>query len=103
MLKDKIHRVTDKSRVVRRYKILPYGEMAEILKAPGETVFFENSKELPLKRQTMWKAAKKLSEMVGKKVVAQRGVLKLNDSQALEGYLFSVVDQQPHRREDKRA
>lgn len=101
MFESRIHRITDKSKVIRHFKILPYNEIAQILKTPGETVFFENSKEQPLKRQTMWKAAKKLTVMVGKKVVAQRGALKLNDEQALQGYLFSVVDQRPQRQKDK--
>lgn len=103
MMEDKIHRVTDKKQFVRTYKILPYDEIAQILKVPGETVFFENSKEQPLKRQTMWKAARRLSKIVGKEVVAQRGVLKLNHEEGAEGYLFSVVGQQPQRQKDKRS
>lgn len=102
MLDDKIHRVTDKSKFIRSYKILPYEEIAQILKTPGETVFFESSKELTLKRQTIWKAARRLSEMVGKTVVAQRGVLKLNSESGVEGYLFVVIGQQPPVRKGRR-
>jgi len=86
----RVHRVTDKSVVTRSFRILDYREIAAILRT-GDTAFFENTKELPLKRQTMWKAAKRLSVMVGKKVSATRGAIKLNgDAGAMDGYLFQV-------------
>jgi hypothetical protein len=57
-------------------------------------VFYEETKEEPLKRQTMWKAAKRLSVMVGKKVMATYGSMKLNgDKDEMMGYLFAVVEE----------
>ena len=86
----RVHRVKDEDTVIRRYRLIPYNELAEILKE-GETAFLEDSAEQKLKRQTVWKAAKKLSQIVGKSVVAQKGFLKLDNDKNLEGYLFSVT------------
>ena len=98
----KLHRVNDKNRLVRHYKIIPYGELVEILKE-DEQVFFENSKEQVLKRQTVWKAAKRLSEMMGKKVEAKPVLLRLESGVSMEGYSFSLVNQQSQKKKDKRA
>jgi hypothetical protein len=39
----------------------------------------------------MWKAAKKLSKIVGKKVVAIHGKYQEDQSDAAVGYLFTVT------------
>ncbi|MEM2946560.1 MAG: hypothetical protein QXI87_09510 [Thermoproteota archaeon] len=86
----KVHRVKGLT-VVKRYRILPYHELVEILREDGEA-FFEDSREQPLKRQTVWKAARKLSELVGRKVRAERALLRFEDGSSIEGYSFSVEE-----------
>jgi hypothetical protein len=86
----RVHRTKDKI-VVKRYRIIPYNELVEILKEDGEA-FFEDSLEQPLKRGTVWRAARRLSEMVGKKVRADRALLRVGDESAIEGYSFSVEE-----------
>jgi hypothetical protein len=85
-------RVADKSRFTRHVRKFDYVEIAKILEN-GDTAFFESTKSEPLKRQTVWKAARKLSAMVGKKVIAINGDIKLNgDAEAMKGYLFVVEE-----------
>jgi len=87
----RVHHVKNRKRLVRRYRIIPYDELVEILKKDG-AAFFEDTKEQPLKRQTVWKAARKLSEMVNKHVVAERTILQLKNGKSLEGYSFCVSE-----------
>ncbi|MEM2849041.1 MAG: hypothetical protein QXI36_02055, partial [Candidatus Bathyarchaeia archaeon] len=61
----RVHRIREK--VVKYYRIIPYSELVEILKEDGEA-FFEDTREEPIRRQTVWKAARRLSETLGKKV-----------------------------------
>jgi hypothetical protein len=82
----KVESVKDKSRFVRSYGILDYEGIMSVLKS-GSSVFVYDSKEVELKPQTMWKASKKLSVLVGKKVVAVKGTMDHS-----KGYLFSVKD-----------
>lgn len=84
----RLHKVQGKV-VLKRYRILPYDEIVSALRKDG-AIFFEDSKEQRLRRGTIWKATKKLTEMLGKPVVAQKGLLQTNQGLALEGYLFSV-------------
>jgi hypothetical protein len=88
--------------VIRRFKLIPYGELSEILKS-GETAFLEDSPnaEQKLRRQTIWKAAKKLSVMTGKPVVAQKGAMTLKPGGSMEGYLFSVATRQVQKRKSR--
>lgn len=92
MSKRRVHCVKDKKKLVRSYRIIPYGELVEILRK-GDEAFFEDSREQPLKRQTVWKAARRLSEMVGKKVVAERALLRVQNGESLEGYAFSLAEE----------
>jgi hypothetical protein len=96
----KVHVVKDKNSVVRHYRVIPYSELAEILKRE-DTAFLEDSAEQRLKRQTVHKAARKLTGTVGKKVVAEKGFLKLDTGANLEGYLFSVVEPESRRLKGK--
>jgi len=97
---EKLHRVAGKT-VIKRYRLLPYSEIVDILKEDG-AVFFEDTREQPLKRGTIWKAARRLSEMIQKKVVAQYVLMKTENGQAgLEGYLFSVVTPQDQVQKEK--
>jgi hypothetical protein len=86
----RVHRVKDENSVIRRYQLIPYSDLAVILKE-GETAFLEDSAKQKLRRQTIWKATRKLSQMVGKSVVAQRGFLKVENGANLEGYLFCAT------------
>lgn len=86
-----VHRVKEE-RVIKRYKVIPYSELAKVLKEDG-LAFLENSSDQPLKRQTVWKAARKLSEMLDQKIVADYALVKLRGGKRLlEGYLFSKAD-----------
>jgi len=87
----KVHRVKNRKLLVRHYRIIPYDELVEILREDG-AAFLEDSEEQPLKRQTVWRAARKLSEMVKKKVVAEKTILQLENGKSLEGYSFSVAE-----------
>jgi len=87
----KVHRVKDRKRLIRHYRIIPYSELVDVLREDG-VAFFEDSTEEPLKRQTVHKAARKLSEMLGKKVVAEKKILRLDNGESMEGYSFSVKE-----------
>ena len=96
MVKGEVHRVKDKTDLIRHYRIIPYAELTEVLKQDG-CAFLEDDRKDPLKRQTIWKASRRLSEMLGEKVVAKRTFLQLRRgneiiAQAMEGYLFSVEE-----------
>ena len=96
----RVHRVEDRNSVIRRYRLIPYKELVQVLKE-GETAFLEDSSEQKLKRQTVWKASRRLTVIVGKKVVAEKGFLKLENETNLEGYLFSVVEPESPRLKGK--
>ena len=96
----RVHRVEDRNSVIRRYRLIPYGELVEVLK-DGQTAFLEDSSEQKLKRQTVWKASRRLTVIVGKRVVAEKGFLKLETGANLEGYLFSVVEPESPRLKGK--
>jgi len=88
----KVHRVKDKKAVIKHYKIIPYSELVEVLKEDGQA-FFEDSQEEPLKRGTIWRAARRLSELMEKKVVAKKALYRLDNGECLEGYCFYVEAQ----------
>ena len=90
----KIHR-TKNGNLIKTYRMIPYEDFSEVLKQDGEA-FLEDPEQGPLKRQTVWKAAKKLSKMVGKKVRFDRALFQLDDEEEtrLEGYAFSVEEDQ---------
>lgn len=81
----KVHRV--KNNLIKHYKLIPYSELEEVLKDDREA-FLEG----PFKRQTVWKAARKLSELMGKKVVAKKALLRLKSGESLEGYSFYIKE-----------
>lgn len=86
-----IHRTKGKT-VLRTYGVIPYAEFSKILKEDGE-VFLEDKGDPPIKRQTVWRAAKKLTKMMGKKVFYDRALLQMEGADAFfEGYLFSIQD-----------
>jgi hypothetical protein len=81
-------RLKDKSGFTRHYRKIDYEEFAAALRA-GDVMFYEDTQEEKAKRQTVWKAAKKLGVLVGKKVVAVYGEKEL-DGVTQKGYLFMV-------------
>ena len=92
-----VHRV--KNNVVKHYRIIPYQELADVLNDDG-AVFLETTSDLPLKRSTVWKAARRLSEMVGRKVRYDRAFLRVDGVDVLEGYSFSIEDPESQDRKD---
>lgn len=89
----KVHRVKGRE-VIPRYRLIPYEELVDVLKDDG-AAFLEDDADKPLKRGTIWKAARKLSEMTKKKVVYKKVLMRLERNSelvadALEGYLFSL-------------
>ena len=81
--------------VTKTFRKIPYVQFADILKKDGEAFLEDINKEAPLKRQTIWKACKKLTEMVGKKIKYNSAVMHLGE-EILEGYQFTVVhDEEP--------
>ena len=79
---------------IHRYRFVPYDEIAKVLKEDG-SAFLEQTDDRELKPQTMWKAAKKISKMVGKPVKAYPALYrKENGDQEtyFEGYCFQTVE-----------
>jgi len=72
---------------------IPYTEILEVLEKDGEA-FLEANEEYPLKRQTIWKAAKTLSRLLGKTVRYDRSLLRIDGVDVLEGYAFSIAEGQ---------
>jgi hypothetical protein len=83
----RVHRVKGKT-VVRRYRIIPYEELAEVLRRDDEA-FLEDAEGL-IKRGTVWKAARRLSELVGHPVEAGRAFLRFENGDGIPGYYFSL-------------
>jgi hypothetical protein len=90
-MRSRVHRAKG-LKVIKSYRIFPYGEIVEILKEDG-TAFFEDSQEQPLKRGTVWRAARRLSDLMGRKVLVERVLVKLPSGEELLGYLFGVEAQ----------
>jgi hypothetical protein len=83
----RVHRTKGKE-VIRGYKIIPYEELAEVLRKDDEAFLEDDKGELKLKRGTVWKAARKLSEMVGQPVKCERAYLRFKDDTTIPGYAF---------------
>lgn len=95
----KVHSAKGRN-LIRRYRLLPYDELVEVIKKEGET-FLEDDPGNPLKRQTLWKAARKLSETLRQKITVHPYFLQLSGGEVLAGYLFASTPQQPLRRSGK--
>ena len=86
----KVHRTNNKKLLKHiRSVTIPYKDIIEVLEKDGEA-FLEADEENPLKRQTIWKAAKKLSLLMEKRVRYDRALLKIDGEATLEGYSFSI-------------
>lgn len=79
--------------VVRRYRVIPYDELVDVLRRDDEAFLEDGEGELKLKRGTVWRAARRLSELVGKPVRAERAFLRLEDGSVVAGYSFSLEKQ----------
>jgi len=96
----KVHR-TNKKNTIKHIKsiTIPYDEIISVLEQDGEA-FLEGDSETPLKRQTIWKAAKRLSMALGKKVRYDRALLRVDGVDVLEGYSFSIEDPESQPQKD---
>ena len=96
----KVHR-TNKKNTIRHIKsvTIPYDEIIGVLEQDGEA-FLEGDSENPLRRQTIWKAAKRLSTALGKTVHYDRALLRVDGVDVLEGYSFSIEDPEYQDRKD---
>ena len=90
----RVHRTNNKQVMKHiRSVTIPYAEILEVLEKDGEA-FLEANEENPLKRQTIWKAAKTLSRHLGKTVHYDRALLRIDGVDVLEGYAFSIAEGQ---------
>lgn len=86
----KVHRTNDKQLIKHiRTVSIPYTDIMEVLEKDGEA-FLEADKENPLKRQTIWRAARLLSQRMGKTVRYNRSLFRIDGVDVLEGYSFSI-------------
>jgi len=90
----KVHRTLNRETIKHIKSVtIPYDEIIDVLKQDGEA-FLETDEEHPLKIQTVWKAAKRLSSALGKKVRYDRALFRIDEVDALEGYSFSIEQDQ---------
>ena len=92
MSNSKVHQIKDNKNITKRYRIIPYNDLVPLLKK-GDSAFLEDDQDEPLNRGTVWKAARRLSELVGQKVVASRVIYTVKEI-SLEGYLFEAEAQE---------
>ncbi len=88
MTNSKVHGIKDNTNIVKCFRVIPYKDLVPLLKK-GDLAFLEDDPEDPLKRGTVWKATRRLSELVEKKVVVSRVIYTLKNI-SMEGYLFQV-------------
>jgi len=67
--------------------MIPYPDLVKVLKKDDEA-FLEDDGDL--KRGTIWRAARRLSELVGCPVRAERAVLRFPNGKEVQGYSFSL-------------
>jgi hypothetical protein len=72
--------------IIKAYRLIPYSELVDVLRR-DEIAFLEDS-EVKLRRGTIWAAARRLSEILGRRVVAERAYLRLEDGTYIPGYSF---------------
>jgi len=85
--------------VIRAYRLIPYSELADVLRR-DEIAFLEDS-EQELKRGTVWRAARRLSEILGRRVVAERAYLRLEDGTYIPGYSFYLEPASQEQRQSQ--
>jgi len=93
----KVYRTKGKE-VIKRYRfIIPYSQLVKVLQKDDEA-FVEG----PFRRATVWKAARRLSELVGRPVRVENACLRFEGKADIQGYSFSLEKQlrqkrSPHR------
>jgi len=87
----KVHRTNNNIVKHIRSVTIPYKDIMEVLEKDGEA-FLEANEENPLRRQTVWKAAKRLSDLMGRRVRYDRALLKVDGVEVLSGYSFSLEE-----------
>jgi len=88
----KVHRTNNKEVIKHiRSVTIPYNEIIEVLEKDGEA-FLEADNDNPLRRQTIWKAARLLSQKMKKKIRYDRSLLRIDGVDVLEGYSFSIEE-----------
>jgi len=101
MSNSKVHQIEDNKNIIKRYRIIPYDDLVSLLKK-GDLAFLEDDPDEPLKPGTVWKAARRLSELVGQKVTASRVIYTVKNI-SLEGYLFEAKAQESEPQKDTSA
>jgi hypothetical protein len=87
----KVHKVKGSNvEVIKRYRIIPYQELVAVLRDDGEAFLEDSDREL--KRGTVWRAARRLSQLVGRRVRASKALLRFPDGTLIEGWSFSVEE-----------
>ena len=105
-MKPKVYRTKGKD-VVKRCRVIPYAELAEVLKKDDEAFLEdveEGSKE-QLKRATIYKAARRLSVLVGRPVRVERAFFRIvqgPEKTAIPGYSFSLEKTQQRQKRSQR-
>jgi len=90
----KVHRTNNKRMMKHiRSVTIPYKEIMDVLEKDGEA-FLEADNENPLRRQTVWNAARKLSSLLGRRVRYDRALLRVDGEDVLSGYSFSLEEDQ---------
>jgi len=93
----KVHSLKN-AKAVRRYRLIPYDDLANVLRDEGEA-FLEG----PFRRQTVWKAARKLESMLGKKIRTETALLRFpGEQEVLEGYSFVVEGSEAARSQSQK-
>lgn len=82
----KVYRTKGVAEVIKRYRIIPYQELVKVLSDDGEAFLEDSGREL--RRGTVWKAARRLSQLLGRPVRAGRAFLRFDDGTLIEGWSF---------------
>lgn len=76
------------SLIHKLYRKIPYDDLKELLKK-DEIAFIEHPDGERLKRQTIHRAARVLSEALGKKVTYSEAIMQVDDRN-IEGYVLQL-------------
>ena len=75
-------------KVRKKFKMIPYDDLKRILEVEG-SAFLANPENGAIKRQTIYNGAKRLSELLGKKVNYNAAIYEENGVQH-NGYILEV-------------
>jgi hypothetical protein len=103
--KPKVYRSKGKE-VIKRCRVIPYAELTEVLKKDDEAFLEdaeEDSKE-KLKRATVYKAARRLSVLVGHPVRVEKAFFRIvrgDEETVIPGYSFSLAKESSRQRRSR--